>query len=209
MVEVGPLFETVALDGTAGSRNLGDEAGTAVTDDGLPFGKTVLVEGVPMQFVERSGSEDADHIDIGRSMFGQANVPGYHPAGVRFAGTTKPDAARIQLQTPNGRYDAMYVVAALDGGKDSLPILSAMFYRPSAGFPMVFETTVPSLYQSDTRATPLPVKLENGKQVNLWLVKIPLDPAMLASFTDLGMLEVELTKKVYQHRSYPDPYMYG
>ena len=209
VVEVGPLFETVALDGTAGSCNLGDEAGTAVTDDGLPFGKTVLVEGVPMQFVERSGSEDADHIDIGRSMFGQANVPGYHPAGVRFAGTTTPDAARIQLQIPNGRYDAMYVVAAFDGGKDSLPILSAMFYRPSAGFPMVFETTVPSLYQSDTQATPLPVKLENGKQVNLWLVKIPLDPAMLASFSDLDMLEVELTKKVYQHRSYPDPYMYG
>ena len=208
--ESGAQFETIALDGYVAARDLEGGPGTAVADGALPFGRTVLVEGVPMRFVDRRTATDTDHIDIGRSLFRQGNWPGYHPAsGHRFVGTSTVDPARIQLRIPNGRYDAMYVVAAFDGDENSVPALSAMFYRPSAGFPMVFEISVPSLYQTDAEATPLPVKLENGKQVNLWLVKIPLSPAMLASFSDMDMLEVELTKKVYQYRSYPDPYMYG
>ena len=210
MPESDSQFQTIALDGYAAARDLQGKPGTAVADDAIPFGQTVLVHDVPMRFVDRRGAAGSDHLDIGRSLFRQGNWPGYHPASShRFIGTGMVDPARIQLRIPNGRYDAMYVVAAFDGDANSVPALSAMFYRPSSGFPMVFETSVPSLYQTDAEATPLPVTLENGKQVNLWLVKIPLDPAMLASFSDMEMIEVELTKKVYQYRSYPDPYMYG
>jgi hypothetical protein len=36
-----------------------------------------------------------------------------------------------------------------------------------------------------------------------------LDPARLTSFADMDVVEVEVTKKVHQFRSYPDPFIYG
>ena len=54
-----------------------------------------------------------------------------------------------------------------------------------------------------------PVKLANGKEANLWVVKIPLDPGRLSSFSDLDIVEIELTKQVLPFRSYPDPIIYG
>jgi hypothetical protein len=53
------------------------------------------------------------------------------------------------------------------------------------------------------------VTLANGKRVSLWLVKIPLDSGRLSAFGDLDVVEIELTKKVHQFRSYPDPILYG
>ena len=118
--------------------------------------------------------------------------------------------ARIQLRIPNARYDALYVVAAFNGEKERIPTLSALFFQPEAGFAMSFETQVPgALMKASATATPLPVKLENGKSANLWLVKIPIDPAKLTSFSGLETLEVELTKNVKQYRAYPDPFTYG
>jgi hypothetical protein len=53
------------------------------------------------------------------------------------------------------------------------------------------------------------VTLADGRRVNLWLVRVPLDPGRLSSFADMDVVEVELTKKVRQFRSYPDPFLYG
>ena len=216
------LFETVAIDGYARNRNLLGKSKTAIADEALPFGKAVAVRGIPFQFVNRSATGGVDHIDIGRSLLRQANMEGYFPSRTqRLAGTIFVDPARIQLRIPNGCYDALYVIAAFDEEKDSIPLLTASFYRPVAGFSKIFETTVPS-YRGSPKANSskssgnkadkpiaLPVKLENGRKANLWLIKIPLDPAALASFSDLDIIELELTKKVHQYRSYPDPYIYG
>jgi len=208
LTAVPALYEPIGLDGYAHDRAL---LGTAAVADGaLPFGKLATVDGIPFRFADRMGTSDPDHIDVGRSLVRQGSIAGYFPTTTpRYAGSWTVDPARIQLRVPNARYDAMYVVAAFDGGKDRIPTLSAMFYRPGAGFAESFETQVPALTAKVASAKPLPVKLEDGKPANLWLVKIPLDPAMLASFSDMDIVELELTKKVYQYRSYPDPFLYG
>ena len=84
-----------------------------------------------------------------------------------------------------------------------------MFFRPGAGFAESFESRVPLATAQSAAVAPYPVKLDNGKTANLWLVKIPLDPARLTAFDDMDIVEVELTKKVHQFRSYPDPFIYG
>lgn len=202
------LYESIRLDGYANARQLLGAERTAVAADALPFGQEVMVQGIPFRFVARGAG--ADHIDVGQSLFRQANMEGYHPSNRhRFAGTTERDPGRIQLRIPNGRYDALYVIAAFDDAPNSIPTLSASFYRPQAGFARIFETTVPSWRAQKADATALPVKLENGKTANLWLVKIPLSPEALASFSDMDTIEGELTKKVHQYRSYPDPFIYG
>ena len=128
---------------------------------------------------------------------------------VRWFGASHRDPARIQLRIPNRPYEALYLLAAADEKPDTVPLVSAMFYRPSAGFAETFEGTVPAATADGRPAARLPVTLANGKRVSLWLVKIPLDSGRLSAFGDLDVVEVELTKKVHQFRSYPDPILYG
>ncbi|MHB0936799.1 MAG: hypothetical protein ACYC6A_10450 [Armatimonadota bacterium] len=207
LVATPALFEPIGLDGYVRDRAL---AGAAVADGALPFGKLATVEGIPFRFAERKGKAAPDHIDVGRSLLRQGAIAGYFPStGPRYAGSWTVDPSRIQLRVPNARYDALYVVAAFDGGKDRIPTLSALFYRPAAGFAQSFEAQVPALTAKAAAVKPLPVTLENGKPANLWLVKIPLDPALLNSFADMDIIEIELTKQVRQYRSYPDPFIYG
>ena len=213
LAETGIKYEPIALDAYAGERIVTTKGGpAALASDALPFGQTVTVEGIPFHFVDPSAIGGADHVDIGRSTLRQANMQGYgglQSNGPRFGGCFNYDPARILLRIPNGRYEAMYVIAAFDEEPDNVPVLSALFYRPSAGFAQVFEGTVPALHAVEADAKPLPVRLDNGKQANLWLVEIPLDPGKLSSFADMGFVELELTKKVHQYRSYPDPILYG
>jgi len=202
-----PLYEPIALDGYARDRGL---FGTEMAAGALPFGRTVTVKGVPFRFADRQGKA-ADHIDVGHSLLREGPQAGYFPSyGPRYIGSFMEDPARIKLRIPNARYDALYVVAGFDGDRNNVPVLSALFYRPNAGFAQSFETEVPAFTaKTAVNATPLPVALANGRKLNLWLVKVPLDPAKLNSFSDLDMLELELTKEVRQYRSYPDPFLYG
>jgi len=206
-----PGFRPIALGGYFNARGLLD--GKAVKQAAMPpAGQPVIVGGVPFLFggVNLEGN---DHMDIGRSLFRQANLAGYFPTmygGLpRWLGSASRDPARIQVRIPYGQFDALYVVAAADNDAIEIPVLSAVFYRPGAGYTETFETQVPLATAQSSDATPLPVVLENGKKVNLWLVKIPLDPAKLTSFADLDIVEIEFTKKMYQYRSYPDPISYG
>jgi hypothetical protein len=201
-----PGFQTIHLEGYANGRSF---LASTLKPGSLPVGKPALVGGVPFVFPTVT-PEGKDHIDIGRSLYRHANMDGYFQSfGHRWAGSVRRDPARIQLRIPNGSYDTLYLVAAATGEANTIPLLSAMFYRPGAGFAESFETEVPLATADSKEVTPFPVTLANGKQVNLWLVKVALDPARLASFSDLDIFEVELTKKVYQHRSYPDPIIYG
>ncbi len=202
-------FVPVPLGGYANGRALlggvGVKAGT--------LAPTATVGGVPFAFAAVT-PEGKDHLDIGKSLYRQANAEGYFPSnGPRWAGAARRDPARIQLRVPNGAYDALYLIAAAEDGPDRVPQVTAMFYRPDAGFAESFEARVPLATATATAtapdAKPLAVTLEDGKPANLWLVKIPLDPGRLSSFGDMDIVEIELTKKVHLFRSYPDPFIYG
>ena len=220
-VSVKPLprqyeaYEAIRLGGYVRDRNLAGSGRKAVgvRRDALPFGQRVRIEDIPFEFVDPELSGGADHLDIGRSLVREGVMAGHRPVlsqGPRFAGAFLVDSSRIKLRLPNGRYDALHLIAAFDEAPGSIPLITAQFYRPRAGFSMIFEGTVPSFRaKAAIDAKPLPVALDDGSRANLWLVTIPLDPGMLSSFADLPYLEVELTKKTQQYRSYPDPIHYG
>jgi hypothetical protein len=202
-----PGYVALRLDGYANGH--GFLGGVALKPGSLPAGNPAKVDGIPFHF-PAVNAEGKDHIDVGRSLYRQANLEGYLPSYEhRWFGSARRDPARIQLRIPNGQYDSLYLIAAADDQPDRVPLVSAMFFRPGAGFAKSFEATVPLATAKASEAKPLPVTLSNGQQANLWLVKIPLDPGRLSAFADMDLVEVELTKKVHQFRSYPDPFIYG
>jgi hypothetical protein len=200
-------FVPLRLDSFANARAF--LGGAAVKPGSLPAGSPAFVHGIPFHFAAIN-SEGNDHIDVGRSLYRQSNLEGYMPSYEhRWIGSARRDPARIQLRIPNGSYDALYLVAACDEEPDKIPLISAMFYRPAAGFAEAFEVEVPLATAKGQALKSLPITLTDGRSVNLWQVKIPLDPGRLSAFSDLDVVEVELTKKVHQFRSYPDPFIYG
>ncbi len=206
-------FVPLRLDGYLNGRAL--LGGVAVAPRSLPVGNAddgTTAPGLLPFYLPAVNAEGLDHIDLGRSLYRQGNLSGYMPSYEhRWIGSARRDPARIQLRIPNGQYDALWLLAAASGQPDTLPSVNAMFYRPGAGFAETFEAQVPlaTTAKRTGEAFPVPVKLANGKPVNLWVVKIPLDPGRLSAFADLDIIEVELTKKVQQFRSYPDPFIYG
>jgi len=202
-----PGYLPVPLAGYANATSFVD--GAAIDRTSLPpTGESVRVRGVPFVFSDVN-TEGNDHIDVGRSLYRHANDHGYLSANTyRWKGSALRDPARIQLRLPNKQYDTLYVIAASDAEPDSVPQLSAMFYRPNSGFAKTFTEGVP-LATAEARTEALPVKLTNGKSANLWLVKIPLDPGQLSTFADIDIVEIELTKQVELFRSYPDPISYS
>jgi hypothetical protein len=200
-------YVPLRLDGYANGRAF--LGGAAVKPGSLPSGAPGVVGGVPFVF-PGVNAEGKDHLDIGRSLYRQANLDGYLPSyDHRWIGSARRDPCRIQLRIPNGPYEALYLIAASDEERDRVPLVSAMFFRPGAGFAETFETEVPVATAMASKITALPVTLTNDKPVHLWLVKVPLDPGRLSAFADMDIVEVELAKKVQQFRSYPDPFIYG
>jgi hypothetical protein len=197
-LESTPGFLPIRLSGHVNARGFADPPRGSTTVDSIPF----LIPG--------ENVEGNDHIDVGLSLYRQANAEGYAPAYVfGWTGSQHRDPRRIQLRVPNGRYDTLYLLAAADNDRDEIPLVTAAFFRPEAGFPVAFETEVPLATAKNATARSIPVTLRNGRKANLWLVKIPLDPGQLSSFADLDVIEIELTKKLYQYRDYPDPIRYG
>jgi hypothetical protein len=202
-------FLPVGISGYANGRTFMDNA--FVLPSSLPAADSaVKVDNIPFVF-SGINPEGNDHLDIGQSLYRDADSVGYFdPCDIRgWAGSAFRDPARIQIRIPNGLYDNLYAIAGSDNNPDAVPIITAMFYRPGSGFSESFEGKVPLATARSADARRLPVKLSDGRTVNLWLVKIPLDPAKLTSFSDLDIVEVELTKQIYQFRSYPDPIIYG
>jgi hypothetical protein len=202
-----PGFVPIPLEGYANARAFLN--GEALKPATLPVGDPAAVAGIPFKF-SSVNTEGNDHIDVSKSLYRHANLEGYFPSYEhRWVGSARRDPARIQLRIPNGQYDTLYLLAAAEGRSEHLPLVTAMFYRPSAGFAESFAAKVPLATAQSTEAKPLPVTLTSGKQANLWLVRIPLDPGRLSAFGDMDVVELELTKQVHQFRSYPDPFIYG
>jgi len=210
-----PFFEKIPLTAYVRAYNLcgSEKKPVGLSSNTLPSGGEKIIQNIPFIFADKNLSGGADHIDVGRSFVREGIMQGYGPVkseGNRVGNAFIVDPARIRMRIPNGRYNAAYVIAAFDDEPNNIPLFSLQFFRPNAGFSVVFEGAAPSWQSAgDPEATPVPVELSNGKKANLWLIKVPLDPGKLSSFADMGALELEITKKVEQYRSYPDPILYG
>jgi hypothetical protein len=204
-----PVFRPIAL---AGYVNASTINGARVQRDSLPT-STAEVRKIPFAF-PTPDERGNDHISLAKSWAQFGAMEGYVEShygdfGGRWTDALKVNPARIQLRIANDRYNKLHIIAAADDSKNSVPVVSAQFFRQSAGFPKSFSGRVPSFTAKSSEATPLPVNLDNGRAGNLWLVTIPLDPGQLSTFSDLDVVEVELTKEVHQFRAYPDPICYS
>ncbi len=172
----------------------------------------ISVSGIPFA-LSKNFFNEASHIDIGKSWarFGmlEGAFDGWQGDTPRWAGAMQIEPGRICLRVPNNQYTKLHLLASSDDTPDTLPELTAVFYRPGAGHPVCFEKKVP-LYKSDPSDTrKIPFITENGKRGNLYLITIPLLKEELKGFSDLPYLEFELTKKVRIYRSFPDPIYYS
>ena len=161
-----PGYLPVRLDGYTNARAL--VGGAEVKEGSLPPpGEVVGVDGVPFVFPGLD-TQRHSHIDVGRSYLRQANTSGYIATMYgnlpRWRGSTDRDPARIQLRIPNGQYDALYLVAACDNEPDNVPVVSAMFYRPGAGFAETFEANVPLATATSSEATHLSANPSLGRR---------------------------------------------
>lgn len=186
--------------------------GAGIAPDSLPPpGETACVRGVPFVF-PGADAHGNDHVDVGKSTLRQANYEGYSTASggpmPRWVGASERDPTRIQLRLANGAFSALHLVAASDGRDDSVPVVTAAFYRPGAGFTRSFAGRAP-LATVTAGASALPVRLHDGRAAALHHLTIPLDPGLLSSFGDLDVVELELTKETQLYRNYPDPIVYG
>ena len=206
-----PRHETIPIGYNLNASQIN---GGVVSRDALPpAGKECLVNGIPFVFPEPD-TDGRDHIDLGKSWFQAGYLEGHMqsrkgPCGGRWAAAFAGNPARIRFRIPPGRYRAIHLIAAADDEADSVPLVAAQFYRPLAGFPENFEAQVPLFSATPSDATPLPVRLNDGRNGNLYHVTIPVEPAALAAFKDMDYLAMELTKKVEVYRCYPDPSFYS
>src|SRR5262249_20734891 len=142
-------FVPVRLEGYANAREL--LTGASVKPGSLPAAGTTI-GGIPLVF-SGVNPEGNDHIDVGRSLYRQANLEGYLPSSEpRGTATSRRAPPRIQLRIPTGQYDSLYLLAASDEKPDSVPLVSAMFFRPGAGFAESFAAEVPRATAKSTSA---------------------------------------------------------
>ncbi len=214
------LFEPVSLHANTNATKL---AGDAVVPGSLPGslntdaiaqGRTATVAGVPFEFPSPKAGVQPQ-VDIGQSWTRFGALPGYFSSnhggfGGRWIGATRIDPSRIAMYVPTARYKAIHLIAVADGRPDSVPVVSAQFYRPDAGHPISFAANkVPGLKDASTTSAGIPIKLASGKDATLYHITIPLDPDAFSWFSDLGKIGLELTKQVHYYRGYPDPLEYS
>ncbi len=201
-------FCPVRLDDACNARSL-------VCEDSLPpAGGRVSVRHVP--FIFPKASEGCNDIDVGASLFRHRNQSGAFDANDTWPEPSVLDPMRIRLSVPNRPWRRLWVIAASGGGVNTVPIVTARFYRPRAGFavdavgqvPLMTARSATGVAQA-SRLCRLPVRCEDGERAGLWLVPIELDAAAIASrFREEHALSLELTKQVHDYRAYPDPCVY-
>ncbi len=205
-----PGYEVIDLAGYANASLADQASGLPIDVTSLPErGKLVNLAGIPMRLP--SGERGRDHIDLEPSLFHYRNQQGHYMANVTWPAPTELDPARIRLAIPNRPYSRMWVLAASDGRDGSVPMFTARFYRHGAGFTFDAEAKVPTLGgEAEPTIKPVPVKLSNGDNANLWLIPLDFDPTALASeMREQPYMSLELTKKVLPYRTYPDPANYN
>src|SRR5204863_8477311 len=139
---------------------------------------------------------------------------GWFPAkgytlGGRWTSADRIDPVRIAMYIPQSRYKALHLIAVSDDRKDSVPVVTAQFYRPNDGHPLNFAGTVPTTQGDAANAKAVPIKLASGQEAKLYHVTIPLDPDAFSWFTDLSRIGMEITKQIQFYRGYPDPAEYS
>lgn len=198
-------FETLDLGGFVNTFALINGQRVAT----LPALKDSKLDGVLFRYPGKD-SKGNDHLDLGPSWTRFGDVQGYLFAnmgmfGGRWVAADHIDPSRFCMYVPYGQYKALHLIAAADGEKDSVPVITAQFYRPDAGQPMNFAGKVPIFSAKSSGVTAFPVKLANGKTGKLYHVIVPLDPDTIAWFSNFQRMGLELTKAVQPYRTYPDP----
>ncbi|MHB0940019.1 MAG: COG1470 family protein, partial [Armatimonadota bacterium] len=178
----------------------------------LPAAGQAGLNGVVFRFPASANGND--HLDLGPSWSRFGAIAGYIDAqsgtfGGRWTSADRIDPSRFCMYVPYGQYKALHLIAAFDGEKDNVPVVTAQFYRPSAGHPMNFAGKAPAYNAKSGGVKAFPVTLANGKTANLYHVIVPIDPNQMAWFSDLPRVGLELTKAVQPYRGYPDPLEYS
>ena len=174
--------------------NLANRCNTKGRPVGLPEGRFIR-DGIPFETAARPGGENG--VDLGVSWFREGNLdsgdaPNNGTFGGRWAGALSANPTRVQFRVPNGRYEALVLLATAEARPDRINRVTAQFYRPGSGFPVNFTTEAP--IPTDGR---------------LHLVRIPIRPDALLAFADREVIELELTGDVHVYRASPDPLHYS
>ncbi len=171
------------------------------------------LEGIPFLFPPRSAG--GDHVDIGKSLFRfretSGSYDGFSSPRVTWRPASTLDPERLMVRVPKRSYGKLWVVAGAANDPGKIPVLTARFFKPLAGFPVDAETEIPALTATTgtAGAKQVEVKTADGKKSSLWIVPLDLDTAAIASrFRDEPFLNIELTKKVHDYRTAPDPVSY-
>ncbi len=199
LADVSNRFEPLSIAGNLNAVAVGRYRAEGVKP--LPD-KVSSLHGVPFWSLALSAKGE-DHVDVGTSWTRFGALPGYFPSnsdtfGGRWTAADRIDPARIAMYIPQGRYKALHLLAVTDGHPDSVPVVTAQFYRPDAGHPFNFAVTVPAGKPPSSSSL-----------TELHHVTIPLDPDSFSWFSDLGRIGMEITKQVQYYRAYPDPLEYS
>ena len=206
-----PLHEPIDLSAAYNAAGL---AGETLAPDALPRDTELTVGGVPF-VVGGAARPGCDNLDVGLSWFREGNLTSYEEPhsgsfGGRWAGFAAGNPSRFQFPVPRRPITALHLLAASEARPDSVPRVTAQFFRPGAGFPKSFTSPeVPLATAAAATAPAWPVKTASGKTLHLWKVTIPVAPGRLQEFEDLDIIEVELTKEASLFRAYPDPNHYS
>jgi hypothetical protein len=215
-------FEPISLDSNTNTSRLAGDSVLASSlpgqssPDAIATGRAAVIGGVPFEFPSANAKDGSQrHVDVGQSWTRFGALPGYISAnhgafGGRWMAAHRVDPARIAMHVPTARYKALHIVAVADGRPDSVPVLSAQFYRPDAGHPISFSANkIPALADKVDATRAVPVKLASGKEAMLYHITIPLNPDSFSWFSDLEKIGLEITKQVQYYRAYPDPLEYS
>jgi hypothetical protein len=203
-------YETVRLEDYL---NTSQFKGVADKRDSLPAaGEPVVVDGVPF-VLPAMDERGRTQIDLSPSWLSCGLVEGsWDPAYgdlARWRGATAREPGRIQFRIPNGQYTKLHLLATATGETDTTRIVTAQFYRDSAGHPVNFTGKVPAFTDAVDAKRGRPLELSGGAKGNLHVVTIPLEPNGTAAFSNQPYLEFELTKEVHIYRAFPDPTYYS
>ena len=196
------VFEPVSLNERLNAQAIGGNGPAALRSDALPKAGTSLVEGIPFLF-SRS-PESKDHVDLGASLFRERNQSGSFMANTTWPSPLAMDPTRMMFTVPNRAYARLWLIAAFDGETGSVPVVTARFFKPTAGFPIDATAEIPALTSRSApgQARRLPVTKPDGSAASLWLIPIDLDAARIGSeLRDQPVLSLELTKAVHPYRS--------
>lgn len=213
VLDTSPSFIPVRLEPELNSSSVK----TGKNSDRLSLpetGKEIFINGIPFVFPvpDENGN---DHVDVGQSWVREGTLqgneePGSGSFGGRWGGAKSGNRTRLQFVVPYRPFNAIYLLAASQEKDLSIPTVTAQFYRPKCGYPKSFKSgDVPGFeVKTSQSGKPFAVKNASGKEVYLHLVKIPVEPGLLQEFSDMPVIELELTKDAETYRAYPDPLYY-